>query len=115
MRAQGAIFLAEGVARSRSRHSPRPGRIFPLGLREQAIALASGLSRQPIGVGLGVVPAQAGRRMRSILSKSGIAPGTTVSVVELAVLVGPARRSRLVTGLAYKDAELIHRHLEFSD
>ena len=77
-------------------------------------SLAAGLSCQPIRIGLGVVPAQAGSRMRSVVYKPGIAPRAVGSDVELGVFVGPTFRARVVSGLAHEGGELIHRYLELS-
>src|SRR5262249_40994976 len=60
------LLVAEAVARTAAGCLHCPRGIFPFGFREQAVAPARFLPN-PIPVGLGVVPVQAGRRMRPLL------------------------------------------------
>src|SRR6185295_4101939 len=77
--AQGILIVTEMIARCRS----GARRVFPFGLAEQPVLL-TGLPRQPLDIGLRIVPVETGHGVRLALRETGIAPGKALSPLPFA-------------------------------
>src|SRR5215470_6699480 len=112
--AEVGLPVTEPISGIRAGLGPSPRSVFPFCLSHQAVGLAS-LSRQPIGIRLGIVPIHAHYRIRPALGEPGDAPRTTPAILKLTAFERLALGAGIVSAFHHEGCELIDRDVKSAD